>query len=47
MAKRTKSLKEWSMANNNINILSELDFDKNSEHFSADFIPDRIEYNSP
>lgn len=46
MAKVTKSLREWCVENNKTNILSELDFDKNSQRFSTGYIPDRIEFNS-
>ena len=47
MAKATKSLKEWCLENRRTDILSELDMDKNSTRFSAGYIPDKIEYNSP
>lgn len=46
MAKVTKSLRDWCVENNKTNILSELDFDKNSQRFSIGYIPDRIEFNS-
>ena len=47
MAKVTKSLKEWCIENNKMDILSEIDFDKNNHHLSTEYIPDRIDYNSP
>lgn len=47
MAKKTKSLKQWCLDNNQTSILTELDSDKNEEVYARDFIPDRIEYNSP
>jgi len=47
MAKKTKSLSQWCIENDQTDILSELDTGKNSEAYARDFIPDRIEYNSP
>lgn len=46
MAKKTKSLSQWCVEKMRSDILSELDFDKNSEVYALGYIPDRIEYNS-
>lgn len=47
MAARTKSLKQWCIDNNQTDLLFELDTEENLKHYARDFIPDRIEYNSP
>lgn len=47
MAKKPKSLNQWCIENNQTDILSELDTEENQKHYARDFIPDRIEYNSP
>lgn len=43
MPKKTKSFAQWCKENGEMNVLSELDYDRNSEWCSAE----RIEYNSP
>ena len=47
MAAKSKSLKQWCIENNQTVLLAELDTEENQKHYAKDFIPDKIEYNSP
>lgn len=47
MAKRAKSLAQWCSENSRLDLLDEIDSENNQKHYSSDYIPNRVEYNSP